>query len=52
MLELSLACQNTDRTRALFDGRVTVDGCRLNLITGPAEELFQRAFRHEEFDIS
>jgi len=52
MLELSLACQNTDRTRALFDGRVTIDGCRLNLITGPAEELFQRAFRHEEFDIS
>ncbi|HVI88729.1 MAG TPA: ABC transporter substrate-binding protein [Dongiaceae bacterium] len=51
-LELSLACQNTDRTRALFDGRVTIEGCRVNLITGPAEEIFQRAFRHQEFDIS
>ena len=52
MLELSLACQNTDRTRALFDGRVTIEGCRINLISAPAEEIFQRAFRHEEFDIS
>ncbi|HVJ44075.1 MAG TPA: PhnD/SsuA/transferrin family substrate-binding protein [Dongiaceae bacterium] len=51
-LELSLACQNTDRTRALFDGRVTIEGCRVNLITAPAEEIFQRAFRHQEFDIS
>jgi 4,5-dihydroxyphthalate decarboxylase len=52
MLELSLACQITDRTRALIDGRVVIGGCRINFIHGPAEELFQRAFRHEEFDIS
>ena len=52
MLELSLACQITDRTRALIDGRVSVGGCRINFVHGPAEELFQRAFRHEEFDIS
>jgi 4,5-dihydroxyphthalate decarboxylase len=52
MLELSLACQNTDRTRALFDGQVAIDGCRVNLVTGAAEEIFQRAFRHQEFDIS
>lgn len=52
MLELSLACQITDRTRALVDGRVSVGGCRINFVHGPAEELFQRAFRHEEFDIS
>jgi 4,5-dihydroxyphthalate decarboxylase len=52
MLELSLACQITDRTRALVDGRVVIGGCRINFIHGPAEELFQRAFRHEEFDIS
>ena len=51
-LELSLACQNTDRTRALLDGRVMIDGCRVNFISGTAEEIFQRAFRHEEFDIS
>jgi 4,5-dihydroxyphthalate decarboxylase len=52
MLEFSLACQITDRTRALVDGRVSVGGCRINFVHGPAEELFQRAFRHEEFDIS
>ena len=52
MLELSLACQNTDRSRALIDGHVRIEGCRINFIDGPAEALFQRAFRHEEFDIS
>ena len=52
MLELSLACQDIDRTRALIDGRVTIEGCRLNVITGRPEEIFQRAFRHHEFDIS
>jgi 4,5-dihydroxyphthalate decarboxylase len=52
MLELSLACQITDRTRALIDGKVAIDGCRINFVNGPAEELFQRAFRHGEFDIS
>jgi 4,5-dihydroxyphthalate decarboxylase len=52
MLELSLACQTNDRTRALLDGKVLVDGCKLNFISAPAEEIFQRAFRHGEFDIS
>ncbi|WP_322101380.1 PhnD/SsuA/transferrin family substrate-binding protein [Paraburkholderia sp. J41] len=52
MLELSLACQLTDRTRALVDGKAAVEGCSINFVHGPAEELFQRAFRHGEFDIS
>src|SRR5260370_22219055 len=52
MLEISLACQITDWTRALVDGSVSIGGCRINFIHGPAEELFQRAFRHEEFDIA
>lgn len=52
MLELSVACQITDRTRALFDGKVAIEGCKANFVSGPAEELFQRAFRHGEFDIS
>ena len=52
MLEISLACQITDRTRALVDGSVSIGGCRINFVHGPAEELFQRAFRHEEFDIA
>lgn len=52
MLELSLACQITDRTRALLDGKVVIEGCKINFVNGPAEEIFQRAFRHAEFDIS
>lgn len=52
VLELSLACQDIDRTRPIIDGRVTIEGCRLNLITAKPEEIFQRAFRHQEFDIS
>ena len=52
MLELSLACQDIDRTRAIIDGRVGVEGCRLNIVTARPEEIFQRAFRHKEFDIS
>lgn len=42
----------TDRTRALIDGKVLVEGCRIHFVNGPAEELFQRAFRHGEFDVS
>jgi 4,5-dihydroxyphthalate decarboxylase len=52
VLELSLACQDIDRNRAIIDGRVTIEGCRLNLVVGKPEEIFQRAFRHQEFDIS
>ena len=51
-VELSLACQITDRTRALVDGRIAIDGCRINFIHAPAEEIFQRAFKRGEFDIS
>ncbi|MFT4064071.1 ABC transporter substrate-binding protein [Paraburkholderia sp.] len=52
MLELSLACQINDRTRALIDRKVEIEGCTINFVHGPAEELFQRAFRHGEFDMS
>ena len=52
MLELSLACQDIDRTRAVIDGRAAIEGCRVNVITAKPEEIFQRAFRHQEFDIS
>jgi len=52
VLELSLACQNIDRSRAILDGRVAVEGVRLTLVPGSPEEIFQRALRHEEFDIA
>src|ERR1700694_686174 len=49
-LQISLACSNYDRTRALLDGRVTVDGIDLTYLSLPVEETFFRMLRHQEFD--
>jgi 4,5-dihydroxyphthalate decarboxylase len=51
-LTLSLACCDYDRTRALFDGRVTIDGCDVVPTPVEPEEAFHRAFKYAEFDIS
>jgi 4,5-dihydroxyphthalate decarboxylase len=51
-LRLSMACSNYDRTRALFDGRVRVEGIDLNCLCLPIEEIFFRMLRHHEFDVS
>lgn len=50
-LELSLGCCNYDRTKALFDGRVTIEGCTLVPVALEPEETFHRVFRGQEFDI-
>jgi 4,5-dihydroxyphthalate decarboxylase len=49
-LRLTLACWDYDRTRALADGRVTVDGVDLNYLRLPVEETFFRMLRHKEFE--
>ncbi|HXU21262.1 MAG TPA: ABC transporter substrate-binding protein [Verrucomicrobiae bacterium] len=51
-LRLSMACSNYDRTRALFDGRVRVEGLELNCLDLPIEEIFFRMLRHHEFDVA
>ncbi len=51
-LQLSLACWDYDRTRALADGRVRVDGIDLNYIPLPVEETFFRMLRFREFDVA
>lgn len=51
-LQLSLGCCDYDRTRALFDGRVTVEGCDLLPLALHPEEIFHRAFNGQAFDIS
>jgi 4,5-dihydroxyphthalate decarboxylase len=51
-LRLSIACSNYDRTRALFDGRVPVDGIELTCLNLPIEEIFFRMLRHHEFDVA
>src|ERR1700686_1231398 len=51
-LRLSLACWDYDRTRALMDGRVQVDGIDLVYQPLEVEETFFRQAPHREFDVS
>src|SRR6267143_810862 len=51
-LRLSLACWNYDRTRALLEGRIPVDGIDLTYLNLPVEETFFRMLRNHEFDVS
>ena len=51
-LQVSLGCCDYDRTRAIFDGRVGIEGCEVIASAIEPEEAFHRAFRFGEFDIS
>jgi 4,5-dihydroxyphthalate decarboxylase len=50
-LNLSVAVGDYDRTRPLIDGVVEIDGVKGVFLALEPEEIFFRAFRHEEFDI-
>jgi 4,5-dihydroxyphthalate decarboxylase len=49
---LTVACWDYDRTRGLMDGRVSVEGCDVTYLPLSPEEVFFRAFRHHEFDVT
>jgi len=49
---IAMACGDYDRTRALADGTVRVQGVDLTYLTLTAEETFFRMMRYEEFDIA
>ena len=49
---ITIACGNYDRTRAIRDGRVRVEGCEVTYLPLYPEEIFFRAFRYQEFDVS
>src|SRR5271169_4230755 len=51
-LRVTLACWNYDRTRALLEERVPIDGIELNYLNLPVEETFFRMLRHREFDVA
>lgn len=51
-LQLSMSVGNYDRTQALFDGRVEIEGCDVTAVPLEPEEAFHRAFRYGEFDIT
>ena len=51
-LPLTLACWDYDRTRALLEDRLAVDGVDLTGLNLVVEETFFRMLRHREFDAS
>jgi len=51
-LTLSLSCVDYDRTRAIFEEKVRVEGCEIIGTPMSPEEAFHRAFKFQEFDIT
>lgn len=51
-LQISVAMGDYDRNRALFDGRVQIDGCDPVYMLLNPEEMFFRAMRSRDFDIT
>lgn len=51
-LQLSVAMGDYDRTRALYDGRVQIDGVDPVYMLLSPEEMFFRAMRSRDFDIA
>ncbi len=49
-LHVALACWDYDRTRALQEGRVQVEGVQLTYLPLRVEETFWRMLRYQEFD--
>jgi 4,5-dihydroxyphthalate decarboxylase len=49
---ITIACGNYDRTRAIKDGLVKVDGSAITYLPLYPEEIFHRAFKFQEFDVS
>src|SRR6516165_11925172 len=52
LVPITIACAEYDRTRAIKDGRVKVDGCEVTYLALEPEELFFRAFRYHDFDVA
>ena len=52
MLQLSVATNYYDRTAALFDGRVRIEGCETHHVLLEAPEMFHRTLGFEEFDVT
>ena len=51
-LNLTFACGDYDRTRALEEGTVRPDGIDLTYLRLPVEETFFRMMRYREFEVA
>ena len=52
MIDVSLVCGRYDRTAALLDGRVGIEGCNVTAVPLTPEETFFRVFTQHEFDVA
>lgn len=52
MLQISVATMYSDRTAALYDGRVRIEGCNTDHVLLRPGEIFHRIFKFEEFDVA
>ena len=51
-LELTLACEQYDRTDALREGKIEPEGCELIYLPLAPQETFWRMMRHLDFDVA
>ena len=51
-LPITLACHVYDRTRAIHDGSIPIEGVELNFISLHVTEIFWRMCQYQEFDAS
>ena len=51
-LSLTMAVHPYDRVRAIFDGRVEIEGCDVNALPVEPSEAFLRTYQAEEFDVT
>ena len=51
-IPITIATNDYDRTRAVKDGAVPVDGCDVTYLTMLPEEMFFRAVRYAELDVT
>jgi 4,5-dihydroxyphthalate decarboxylase len=52
VLDVTMACVPTDRSRPILDGSLAIPGMRITALPGEPEEIFRRALREEAFDIT
>jgi 4,5-dihydroxyphthalate decarboxylase len=52
LVPITIACGNYDRTRPIREGRVVIEGCDVTYLPIEPEEIFFRAFRNHEFDVT
>ncbi len=52
LIPITIACGNYDRTAAIRDGRVKVEGCDVTYLPLYPEEIFHRVFKFQEFDVA